>query len=124
MDNIKEKKIAVVGVSHKEDKYGFKIFQDLVKADFKVEGINLSGGEVAGRKLYRSLQELPVKPDIVITVVPPPVTEKVIEACRDLGIKQIWMQPGSESDTAVKKAQEYGIAVIHNACFMVTHGIW
>jgi uncharacterized protein len=124
MKNIKEKKIVVVGVSHKPEKYGYRIFSDLVKAGFNVEGINPTGGEISGKKIYRNLKELSFIPDLIITVVPPVITEKIVDECRELGVSEIWMQPGSESEEAIKKAREHGISVVHNACFMVKQGIW
>lgn len=124
MENIKEKEIAVVGVSSKEDKFGFKIFKDLLNNGFKVKGINPANGEILGKKIYRSLKELEGAPDLVITVVPPQVTERIVEECKELGVKEIWMQPGSESENAVQQARAYGISVVYNACFMVKNGIW
>ena len=124
MDGIKEKKIAVVGVSHKPEKYGFKIFKDLIDAGYSVEGINPTDGEIAGKQIHRNLKELKVLPDLVITVVPSKITERVVDECKELGIKEIWMQPGSESQDAIDKAKGYGISVVYNACFMVGHSIW
>ena len=124
MPDIKKKIIAVVGVSHNENRFGFKIFRDLVKNGFSVLGINPTDGEIAGRKIYRSLKEINTKIDLVITVVPARVTERIVDECKELGIKEIWMQPGSESNTAIEKAKNYGIEVTSNACFMVEKGIW
>lgn len=124
MDNIKEKRIAVVGVLHKEEKISFRIFKDLLGAGLTVEGINPSNGSIAGREINRSLKELSIVPDLVITVVPLRVTERIVEECNELGVKEIWMQSGSESEVAIKKAKEYGISVVYNSCFMVKNGIW
>lgn len=124
MKDIKEKLIVVAGVSSKEEKYGFKIFKGLIEAGFNVCGMNPADGEVLGRKIFRSLREFKTIPDLIITVVPPAVTENIVEECGKIGIKEIWMQPGSESETAIEKAKEYGMAVASNACFMVKHGIW
>jgi predicted CoA-binding protein len=124
MSGDKEKKICVVGVSHKEDKFGYRIFADLIKAGFTVEGVNPADGEICGKKLYRTLGELPEKPDLVITVVPHQVTERIVDQAHSLGIREIWMQPGSESELAINKAEGYGISVIHHACFMREKGIW
>jgi hypothetical protein len=124
MIDIKSQKIAIVGVSHKEDKFGFRIFRDLIGAGYDVAGVNPSDGTVAGRKIYRSLKELPEKPYLVITVVPAAVTEQVVEQCHELGIKMVWMQPGSESEKAIAQADKYKISVIHNACFMMDIGLW
>jgi len=124
MPDIKKKTIVVVGISHKEDKFGFKIFRDLLKNGFDVMGVNPTDGEILGEKIYRNLKEINRAIDLVITVVPSSVTERIVDECKELGIKEIWMQPGSESDLALAKAKEYGISVVANACFMVTEGIW
>jgi len=124
MSDIKDKNIAVVGVSQREEKFGFRIFRDLLNGGFKVEAVNPRGGEVLGRKVYKSLKELEHVPDLVITVVPAQVTERIVDDCRDIGAKEIWMQPGSESDAAVAKAKSYGIAVTYNACFMLRNKVW
>ena len=63
------------------------------------------------------------KPDVVITVVRPAAAELVIEDCNKLGIKEVWMQPGSESPAALEKAGTYGIKA-EAACFMVAKGVW
>ena len=117
------KLIAVVGVSDDASKYGHKIFRDLLKAGYPVKGVNPKGGFVLGHNIYRSFSEMEQKPDLVITVVPPAVTEKVVEECNALGIKTVWMQPGSESEAALAKARTYGIKTI-SACFMVQKGVW
>jgi predicted CoA-binding protein len=124
VDNFKNKNIAIVGVSEDPEKYGHKIFSDLKSSGYKIYGVNLKGGEVMGNKIYTHLKELPIKPDLVIIIVPPQVTEKIIDDCKELGVKQIWMQPGSESEEAIEKARRYGIGVISNACFMRSQGVW
>ena len=124
MKPAKEKLIAVVGVSHKEDKFGYRIFKSLLDQGFRVEGVNPTDGEIAGKKIFRSLLDIPGQVDMVITVVNPSVTEQVVEQCRQLKIPEIWMQPGSESEKAINQAESYVIAVIHDACFMVEHGVW
>lgn len=122
--NTKEfKLIAVLGVSEDASKYGHKIFRDLLNAGFPVAGVNPKGGFVLGQNIYKSLSEMEKKPDLVITVVHPGVTELAVEECNRIGVKQIWMQPGSESGAAVEKAKEYGIKTTL-ACFMVDKGVW
>ncbi|HNT97391.1 MAG TPA: CoA-binding protein [Elusimicrobiales bacterium] len=115
--------IAVVGVSNDASKYGHRIFRDMLKAGYPVEGVNPKGGLVLGRQVHKSLSEMEKKPELVITVVPPEITEKIVEECNRLGIKAVWMQPGSESDAALAKAKEYGIKAT-SACFMVAKGVW
>ncbi|MDR2396020.1 MAG: CoA-binding protein [Endomicrobium sp.] len=118
------KLIAVVGVSCDPAKFGYKIFTDLLGAGFKVVAVGVRGGIVAGHTVYKSLKDLPNKPDIVVTVVPPLGTDKTIDEVISLGIKEIWMQPGSVLKEAVEKAKLAGIKVTDQGCFMVAHGVW
>lgn len=122
--NLQNKSIAIAGVSHNSSKYGNKVFSDLVRAGYNVYGVNRSGGMVEKRLLYTSISELPIVPEILVTVVPPEVTEKLVDEAYSLGITHIWMQPGSESDNAIEKAKRYGMIVTAHACIMVDSGLW
>jgi predicted CoA-binding protein len=62
-----------------------------------------------GDKCYPSLENLPVKPNVVDVVVPPKVTEHTVEICKKLGIMKVWMQPGSESEKAIKFCEKNNI---------------
>ncbi|MFZ5376579.1 MAG: CoA-binding protein [Patescibacteria group bacterium] len=116
--------IAIIGVSNDPQKYGHKIFVDLLAAGHPVIGVNPKGGEVAGQKLVSRLEEITPIPDLVIIVVPPAIAIKVAEQAAELGIKRIWFQPGSESDEAIKIAKSHGAEVISNACYMKQQGLW
>lgn len=121
---MKGKKIAVVGVNDNPEKFGYRIFFDLLDAGYNVFPIGVRGGEVKGQKIFKTLEELPEKPDLVITVVPPVGTDKIVDDCIKLGIKEIWMQPGSQSFEGIEKAEAAGIKVTQRGCFMVQEGVW
>lgn len=124
LKSFQEKIIALVGVSDNPEKYGYKIFRDLLKNGFYVFGLNSRGGTVLGREIYKNLKDLPKIPDLVVTVVPAVVTEKIVEQCHELGIKEIWMQPGSDSRQAVERAKDLGIHATYHDCIMVHLGLW
>lgn len=110
---------AVVGASRNPEKYGYRVYKDLKEAGYRVYAVNPNAQEILGDKCYPSLEALPEKPTVVVTVVPPKVTEKIVEQCRDIGVKMVWMQPGSESEKAVKFCEENGIDVVYNVCIMI-----
>lgn len=120
----KKRSIAVLGVSANAEKYGHKIFRDLLRSEYTIYGVNPKGGTILGEKIYVSLESLPEVPDLVMTVVLPSVTEQAVEACHNLGVPAIWMQPGSESEKAINKAEKYGIPVTTHQCFMRVEGLW
>ncbi|MDD4290208.1 MAG: CoA-binding protein [Patescibacteria group bacterium] len=110
---------AVVGASSNEEKYGYKIFKDLIEKGYRTIPINTHGDYILNQKIYRSLTEVNIKPDVVIFVVKPEITEKVLEEVEKLGIKKVWMQPGSESTRAIKYCEAKNINVTHNACVII-----
>ncbi|MCX7648350.1 MAG: CoA-binding protein [Elusimicrobiales bacterium] len=121
--SFKDKKIAVVGVSENPLKYGYKIFKDLSKSGYEVYGVNPKLKSLDGKNIYPNISSIPLKPEIVILVVPPEISIKIVDECIGLKIEQIWFQPGSESEEAVKKAEQKGIKTTV-ACFMVQNRIW
>jgi len=114
----KKNVFAVVGVSKNPEKYGHMIYKDLKAAGYKVFPLNPNTEEVLGDKCYASLDNLPVKPDVVDVVVPPEITEKVVRECKRLGIGKVWMQPGSESGSAIAFCKDSDIEVLHGVCIM------
>lgn len=115
---------AVVGASTNPEKYGNRIFRTLRSAGYTVYGVNAGGGEIDGQTLYPSLAALPQKPQVVDLVVPPPVTEQVVQECAALDLTRVWMQPGSESEAAIRYCHEHGIRVVHGACAMIHKRVW
>jgi len=110
---------AVVGASRDPEKYGHQVYRDLRNAGYRVYCVNPNADEVLGDKCYPSLEALSAKPDVVDVVVPPKITEQLVKTCKKLGITKVWMQPGSESKTAIKFCEENGIDVVHGVCVMV-----
>jgi predicted CoA-binding protein len=115
----KKNTFAVVGASRDPQKYGFQVYRDLKNTGYQVYPINPNTNEILGDKCYPSLETLPKKPDVVDVVVPPKVTEHVVETCKRLGITKVWMQPGSESEKVVKFCEENGVQTVHGVCVMV-----
>lgn len=111
--------MAVVGVSSDPEKYGNKVFFNLIEKGFKVYAVHPDGGEVEDHKRYPTLFDLPEAPNLVVSVVKPIVTEKIAGECVDLGIKRLWMQPGSESQAAIELCERNNIEVVHGECVMV-----
>jgi len=111
--------LAVVGASNDRRKYGNTVYRDMRAKGYSVIPVNPTAETIEGDKCYPDLASLPSKPDGVILVVPPPVTEKVVEQAADLGIERIWMQEGAESEKAIQTCRDRGISVIHGVCVMV-----
>jgi predicted CoA-binding protein len=114
----KKNVIAVIGASDNREKYGNIIFRDLRDAGYKVFPVNPKADYVEGQKCYHTLSEIPIRVDVVDTVVPPHITEEIVKECKNLGINKVWMQPGSESEKAILFCKENEINVIYENCIM------
>jgi hypothetical protein len=115
---------AIVGASQDRSKYGNRIFRSLRDAGYTVYAVNPNVDEVEGAKAYPTLADLPESPDVVDVVVPPQVTEKVVQQVHELGLNRVWMQPGAESQAAIEYCQEHGVQVVYDACAMVHKRYW
>ena len=115
---------AVVGVSQDETKFGNRVFRSLRNAGYVVYAVNPKGGMVEGAQVYPTLAHLPETPEVVDLVVPPAVTEQIVQEVHQLGLTRIWMQPGAESDAAITYCHEHGLEVVHDACAMVWKRQW
>jgi uncharacterized protein len=110
---------AVVGVSTNPEKYGSKVYLSLKNKGYEIYPVNPKTNKLFGDKCYPELKTLPKKPEVVITVVPPKVTEKIVKQCNELGIKNIWMQPGSESKKAIDFCKLNNIKTTTNSCIII-----
>ena len=124
MNYSKKTNIALVGASNDPKKYGYKIFKDLLNSGHNVVGVNPKGKDILEQKIYKSLSEILTKPELVIIVVPPVVGISILKQCVKLGINNVWMQPGAESDEAIEYAKTTGLNLEVNSCFMLNQGIW
>ena len=74
--------------------------------------VNPSVAVVEGLAAFPDLASLPQTVHGLSIVTPPRVTEQVVAQAARLGIRHIWMQPGSESDRAIELAQQAGMNII------------
>ncbi|AFM39212.1 putative CoA-binding protein [Desulfosporosinus acidiphilus SJ4] len=118
-DFLNQKSWAVIGVSENTSKFGYKVYVQLKKAGYTVFPINPKLNSIDGDPCFPALSALPLKPDAVSIIVPPQITEQIVQECISLGIKRVWMQPGSESTKAIEDGESNGIAVIHHECVLV-----
>lgn len=110
---------AVVGATDNKEKFGYKIFKVMLEAGLEVYPINKGVTEILGKKCYPALKDLPVKPDAVDIVVPPKVGEQILRECAELGIQNIWLQPGANAQSVIEVGKELGLTVVDDACIMV-----
>ena len=114
------KTFAVVGASTNPEKYGHRVYKTLKRFGKTSYPVNPRAEEIDGDTCYASVADLPETPEVAVAVVPPTVTEDLVGQLADRGVKNLWMQPGAESDAAIRGAEKAGIATVHSGpCIMV-----
>ncbi|MFC1653624.1 CoA-binding protein [Patescibacteria group bacterium] len=115
----KNSTLAVIGVSKDQNKFGYKVYKTLIHNGYNAFPINPKYQEIEGKPCYKNIKTLPQAPELVITVVPPIITQEVVKEANRLDIKNIWMQPGSESKEAIEYCKTNSINITHNKCIIV-----
>jgi predicted CoA-binding protein len=77
-----------------------------------------------GNKVLRCYQQHGRKVCPAISVITPPAaTEQVVGEAHAAGVKHVWMQPGAESDDAIRTAEALGMNVVADGpCLLVVMG--
>jgi predicted CoA-binding protein len=121
-DFVQSKRLAVVGVSRSEKKFGSAIYTELKDRGFEVFGVNPHMDTIAGDKCYASISELAGKVDGVVICLPPQKASGVIREAAAAGIKKIWLQQGSQSLETTKVAREVGVTPVEGKCILMYAG--
>ncbi|MCZ6876744.1 MAG: CoA-binding protein [Acidobacteria bacterium] len=111
--------IAIVGATENPSKYGYVIYKDLKLKGLTVYPVNPNRSSVDGDEAFKRLEDIPERPTIVNIVVPPEVTSEILQQCLDLGLTNVWVQPGAESPAVMTFLQENNFNYLANACIMV-----
>lgn len=114
-----KKRFAVIGATDNAEKYGNRVFKNLTKRGYDVYPVNPKLKEIDGAKCYPTLASVPVRVDVVDFVVPPKVTESILKECIELGLENIWLQPGSESEAAIAFCRDNDLKVVYGTCVML-----
>lgn len=115
------KKWAVVGASDDPGRYGYKIFRVLRDAGHTVYPIHPTLADIDGVACHARLSDLPEVPEVVDMVVNPRVGIKVFEEIAALGIRYVWLQPGTRSDEIREFARQHDITLVED-CVLVRIG--
>ncbi|HHX18390.1 MAG TPA: CoA-binding protein [Clostridium sp.] len=115
-----EKKVwAVVGANENAEKYGNMIYKKLKTFGYKVYPVNPKYQVIEGDKCYSNLSLLPEKPDVINMVVSPNIGKTVIEEAANLGVENIWLQPGTYNDEIINLIDKKGINAV-KACVLMS----
>ncbi|WP_044416230.1 CoA-binding protein [Halarcobacter anaerophilus] len=116
------KTIAIIGLSPNESKASNMVGKYLKESGFKIVPVYPKEEEILGEKVYRSLEEIPFKVDLVDIFRKPDVIGHVVDAAIKRGdVDTIWTQLGLVNNEAAQKAEKSGMKVVQNKCTKIEH---
>jgi predicted CoA-binding protein len=118
---LKAKTIAVVGLSADESKPSHFVSEYMQRHGYRIIPVNPTVEMVLGEKSYKSLSDLPEKPDVVNVFRGAAVIPRIVEEMESLGLCNLWVQLGIINVEAAEKAEASGIRVVMDHCIMVEH---
>jgi hypothetical protein len=119
--------VAMVGASDNRSRPSFFVATYLLSSSVDFEAvwfINPKGGEILGRPVYKSLDDLPGVPDLVDVFRKPADLPEVTQDAIDIGAKTVWFQLGLANDEAAEKGHAAGLNVVMNRCLKIEHARW
>ncbi len=116
------KRVAVLGASADRRKYGNKAVRAFVQQGYAVYPVNPKERRIEGLTCYRSIAEVPVRPDQVSVYLPPAVVMQVLPDVAAKGCDELWLNPGAESPEVLAEAERLGLNVIQ-ACSILGVGL-
>ena len=115
--------VAIIGASRDRSKYGNKSVRAHLQQGYDVYPVNPNADMVEGLTAYANLDDVPVDSLNRISVyVPPEVGIGLLDEIQEIGAREVWFNPGSESSALLHRASELGLDIIQ-ACSIVDVGV-
>jgi len=116
------KTIAIIGASTDRHKFGNKAVRAYVKQGYTVYPVNPKELNIEGLATFKSITDVPVRPNLISVYLPPPVLLKILPEIAARGCDEFWLNPGTESNEVLAEAERLGLNVIQ-ACSIVGVGM-
>ena len=116
------KTVAIIGASVDRSKFGNKAVRAFARQGYTVYPVNPKETHNEGLPAFKSIAEVPVRPNLVSVYLPPPVLLKVLPDIAAKGCDELWLNPGTESREVLALAEQLKLNVIQ-ACSIVGIGL-
>jgi len=118
----KAKTVAIVGASPNVTRSSYFVATYLDQSsDYELFFVNPMADEILGQKVYKSLADLPVVPDIVDVFRKGSDIPAVIDEVVAIGAKTIWVQLGIWNEEAALYGESKGLTVVMDRCIKIEH---
>ena len=113
----KTKRVAVVGISDKEDRPSNGVSRWLLKnSHFELYFVNPTLTTVLDQPCYASLADIPVKIDMVDVFRKVSDIPAVVDEAIEIGAQSVWIQLGLRDEESAQRAVAAGLDVAMDLC--------
>jgi len=116
------KTVAIIGASNDRSKFGNKAVRAHLQEGYTVYPVNPKEARIEGLAAFKSIADVPVRPERVSVYLPPPLVLRVLPEIAAKGCDELWLNPGTESDEVLAEAARLGLKVVQ-ACSIVGIGV-
>ncbi|MGW7267092.1 acetate--CoA ligase family protein [Streptomyces sp. NPDC054842] len=105
--------VAVIGASNEQGKIGNAVMRNLVDGGFagEIHPVNPKGGDIAGRRAYKSVTDVPGEVDVAVFAVPAKAVASVLEEVGRKGIPNAVLIPSGFAETGEHALQDEVVAI-------------
>ena len=116
---VQDKRLAVAGVSRSGKKFGNMAAKELRERGYQLYIVHPDAKEIDGEKCYARLGDLPGKVDNLLVSVPSKQALGVLQEASSAGIRNVWLQQGSETSELLTLAHQLGMKVVSGKCILM-----
>lgn len=116
---MEEKKLALIGVSSKKEKFGNVVLKELKEKGFEIYPVGSNISEFEGNKVYNSIDDLPEGINYALISVAKEKSEPIVKDLIKKEIKNIWFLRGSYDPKFETLLKESNCNYIFNKCILM-----
>jgi predicted CoA-binding protein len=114
--------VAIVGASANPARASHEVWSYLKAAsDYDLYLVNPTVEEIDGTRVYPSLADLPVVPDLVDVFRRREFLPAVLDETIAVGAKALWLQLGLRDEQVARDAVAAGLTFVQDRCLKVDH---
>ncbi|MDP1993912.1 MAG: CoA-binding protein [Ignavibacteria bacterium] len=118
-DFIKKKNLALIGLSKTKGKFGNYAYKELTSRGYNVYAVHPSGEEIDGIPCSKDLASIKDKVEGVFVSVSKKNIPLILQDISSVGLKNVWLQQGCESNEAIEEAEKLGLNLISKKCILM-----
>ena len=113
--------IAVVGLSSDPSRASNSVSVYMRRQGYRVIPVNPNETSVFGEKSYPDLSAVPEKIDLVDVFRRSDEAGKAVDEAIAVGAKAVWLQEGVIDSAAAQRAEDAGLMVVMDRCWLKEH---